>query len=32
MIYRLRHRVQDLLSALRFSLSARRRERLSRRR
>ena len=31
MIYRLRHRVRDLLSALRFSLSARRRERLSRR-
>ena len=31
MIYRLRHRVRDLLAALRFSLSARRRERLSRR-
>ena len=31
MIYRLRHRAEELLSALRFSLSARRRERLSRR-
>ena len=31
MIYRLKHRVGDLLLALRFSLSARRRERLSRR-
>ena len=31
MRYRLRHRVRDLLSALRFSLSARRRERLYRR-
>ena len=31
MIYRLKHRVGDLLLALRFSLSARRREQLSRR-
>ena len=31
MIYRLRHRAEERLSALRFSLSARRRERLSRR-
>ena len=31
MIYRLRHRAEELLSALRFSLSARRREQLSRR-
>ena len=32
MIYRLKHRVGDLLLALRFSLGARRRERLSRQR
>ena len=32
MRYRLRHRAEELLSALRFSLSARRRERLSHRR
>lgn len=32
MIYRLRHRVRDLLSALRFSLSARRQGRAFRRR
>ena len=32
MRYRLRHRAEELLSALRFSLSARRRERLSRQR
>lgn len=31
MMYRLRHRAEGLLSALRFSLSAHRRERLSRR-
>ena len=32
MRYRLRHRAEELLSSLRFSLSARRRERLSRQR
>ena len=32
MKYRLRHRAEELLSSLRFSLSARRREQLSRRR
>ena len=32
MRYRLRHRAEELLAALRFSLSARRRERFSRRR